>query len=109
MPSASGLTLEWYKFVLRTRLSNPAKQYLVHIFHLSYSLLTVVSGLSSFKNFKNRATVCGEIAYCLLGCFFDHPLCSSQFFNYWFIIVYCIYFLAFTLEKNTVSDFYPLT
>jgi len=34
-----------------------------------------VSGLSSLKNFKNWATGCREIAYCLLGYFiFSHPV-----------------------------------
>jgi len=34
-----------------------------------------VSGLSRFKNFQNRATGCGEIAYCLLGYFIlSHPV-----------------------------------
>jgi len=28
-----------------------------------------VSGLSSFKNFENQTTGCGDIAYCLVGYF----------------------------------------
>ena len=34
-----------------------------------------VSGLSSFKNFKNQTTDCGDIAYCLVGYFIlSHPV-----------------------------------
>jgi len=34
-----------------------------------------VSGLNSFKNFKNLTTGCEDIAYCLVGYFiFSHPV-----------------------------------
>jgi len=36
---------------------------------------TEVSGLSSFKDFQNQATGCGDIAYCLVGHFIlSHPV-----------------------------------
>ena len=49
-----------------------------------------VSGLSSLKNFKNQTTVCGDIAYCLVGYFIlSHPVYtyrysySTQEYNYY--------------------------
>jgi len=36
---------------------------------------TEVSELSSFKDFQNQATGCGDIAYCLVGHFIlSHPV-----------------------------------
>ena len=43
-----------------------------------------VSGLSSFKNFWNPTTGCGDIAYCLVGYFnVSHPVCFKiELYNY---------------------------
>ena len=36
-----------------------------------------VSGLSSFKNFKNQTTGCGAIAYSPVGVFYFEPPCTA--------------------------------
>jgi len=43
--------------------------------HCIYVRFREVSGLSSFKNFLNQITGCGDIAYCLVGYFIlSHPV-----------------------------------
>ena len=42
-----------------------------------------VSGLSSFKNFYNQTTGCGDIAYCLVGYFIlSHPVYVPESFHH---------------------------
>ena len=54
-----------------------------------------VSGLSSFKNFKNQITVCGDIAYSAVGYFIlSHPVYSERQCAKGEI--HCLYAIVFT-------------